>query len=177
MYDFFKTFFPIFSGLTLCESILLLSCTGHHCKSSRITKYGSGFDCDKQNEKMAVLNVASYGPAAVCLEASLWQDYEGGIMTSDIGCSSAFLDMNHCVEVVGYAFTDRSDEENDSAAAGSGSIDKGNKSGSRDDGKREGYWIIKNQWSNYWGMNGYAYLAMGDNTCGVLNDMTQVYME
>lgn len=57
---------------------------------------GSGCDCDDQDEKTAVLNVASYGPAAVCLEASLWQDYEGGIMTSDIGCSSSFLDMNHC---------------------------------------------------------------------------------
>jgi len=26
-------------------------------------------------------------------------------------------------------------------------------------------------------MNGYAYVAMGENTCGILNDMTQVYME
>jgi len=140
---------------------------------------GSGCDCDEQDEKTAVLNVASYGPAAVCLEASLWQDYEGGIMSSDIGCSSSFLDMNHCVEVVGYAFTDGSsgrDEEGEnngnSNDSGSGSNDR---SGSGDD-QREGYWIVKNQWSNYWGMNGYAYVAMGENTCGILNDMTQVYM-
>lgn len=140
---------------------------------------GSGCDCDDQDEKTAVLNVASYGPAAVCLEASLWQDYEGGIMTSDIGCSKSFLDMNHCVEVVGYAFTDDSSNgdgeggSNDNNGSGSGSNDK---SGSGD-GEREGYWIVKNQWSNYWGMNGYAYVAMGENTCGILNDMTQVYME
>lgn len=138
---------------------------------------GSGCDCDDQDEKTAVLNVASYGPAAVCLEASLWQDYEGGIMTSDIGCSSGFLDMNHCVEVVGYAFTDGSsdveggDNNNSRSGSGSGSNDR---NGSR--GRREGYWIVKNQWSNYWGMNGYAYVAMGENTCGILNDMTQVYM-
>lgn len=25
--------------------------------------------------------------------------------------------------------------------------------------------------------SGYAYVSMGDNTCGLLNDMTQVYME
>lgn len=144
---------------------------------------GSGCDCDDQDEKTAVLNVASYGPAAVCLEASLWQDYEGGIMTSDIGCSSSFLDMNHCVEVVGYAFTDGSsggneegDGGNDRSGSGSGSNDRSN-SGSRDGGDREGYWIVKNQWSNYWGMNGYAYVAMGGNTCGILNDMTQVYMD
>jgi C1A family cysteine protease len=88
-------------------------------------------------------------------------------MTSDTGCGSAFLDMNHCVQVVGYAFTTSSNNGDD------GSRDNG---GSRDGGKREGYWIVKNQWSNYWGMNGYAYLAMGENTCGILNDMTQVYM-
>jgi hypothetical protein len=53
----------------------------------------------------------------------------------------------------------------------------GSKSGgSRDDGSREGYWIIRNQWSAYWGYDGYIFVAMGDNTCGVLNDMTQVYM-
>lgn len=39
---------------------------------------GSGCDCNDQDEKKAVLNIASYGPAAVCLEASLWQSYEGG---------------------------------------------------------------------------------------------------
>jgi hypothetical protein len=137
---------------------------------------GSGCDCDNQDEKTAVLNVASYGPAAVCLEASLWQNYEGGIMTSDIGCSSGFLDMNHCVEVVGYAFTDEGSSSNGGGGGGSRD-DKSHKSGSRDSSTREGYWIVKNQWSTYWGMGGYAYLAMGDNTCGILNDMTQVYMK
>jgi hypothetical protein len=136
---------------------------------------GSGCDCDKQNEKTAVLNVASYGPAAVCLEASSWQNYGGGIMTSDIGCSKAFTDMNHCVEVVGYAFTDGSSQGgNDKQGEGSHKSQKSG--GSKDNGQREGYWIVKNQWSNYWGMNGYAYVAMGANTCGILNDMTQVYM-
>jgi len=144
---------------------------------------GSGCDCDEQDEKTAVLNVASYGPAAVCLEASLWQDYEGGIMTSEIGCSSSFLDMNHCVEVVGYAFTDGSSNNDKDGEEGGNSGQSGSGSGSNDrsnsgsrDGQREGYWIVKNQWSNYWGMNGYAYVAMGENTCGILNDMTQVYM-
>eukprot|EP00579_Thalassiosira_antarctica_P009558 CAMPEP_0201910366 /NCGR_PEP_ID=MMETSP0903-20130614/1764_1 /ASSEMBLY_ACC=CAM_ASM_000552 /TAXON_ID=420261 /ORGANISM="Thalassiosira antarctica, Strain CCMP982" /LENGTH=1191 /DNA_ID=CAMNT_0048444987 /DNA_START=94 /DNA_END=3669 /DNA_ORIENTATION=- len=144
---------------------------------------GSGCDCEEQDEKTAVLNVASYGPTAVCLEASLWQDYEGGIMTTAIGCSSSFLDMNHCVQVVGYAFTDGSsggddgDGSNDNGNSGSGSGSNDNKSGSGDDSEREGYWIVKNQWSSYWGMNGYAYVAMGENTCGILNDMTQVYMD
>jgi hypothetical protein len=133
---------------------------------------GSGCDCDKQNEKTAVLNIASYGPSAVCLEASTWSDYSSGIITSASGCGSGFLDMNHCVEVVGYAFTGGSNK-------GSNNEDNNSKSHSgdgEDGGKREGYWIVKNQWSTYWGMGGYAYVAMGENTCGILNDMTQVYM-
>lgn len=85
--------------------------------------------------------------------------------------------MNHCVQAVGYAFTDTDDDDavaDDDDGSGSGSHKSG--SGSRDDGSREGYWIIRNQWSEYWGYNGYIYVAMGENTCGVLNDMTQVYM-
>jgi Papain family cysteine protease len=62
---------------------------------------GSGCNCDNQNEGMAVRNLASYGPATVCLDASTWQDYDGGIITSASGCSAKFLAMNHCVQVVG----------------------------------------------------------------------------
>ena len=131
---------------------------------------GSGCDCEKQDEALAVMNIASYGPATVCLEASTWQDYTGGIITAESGCSAAFLDMNHCVQAVGYAFRSSSDDED------SGDENKESQSGDDED-KREGYWIIRNQWTKYWGMNGYAFVAMGDNTCGVLNDMTQVFIE
>ena len=81
------------------------------------------------------------------------------------------------VEVVGYAFTDGNSDEDDADANNNNNKNSGSgsNSGSKDE-QREGYWIVKNQWSNYWGMSGYAYLAMGDNTCGILNDMTQVYM-
>ena len=122
---------------------------------------GSGCDCDDQNEETAIGNLASYGPAVVCVDASLWQDYNGGIITSEVGCGSTFFDSNHCVQAVGYAFSDESDSD------GEGSQDE----------KRNGYWIIRNQWGSSWGMNGYAYVAMGENTCGVLNDMTQAYLQ
>jgi C1A family cysteine protease len=86
--------------------------------------------------------------------------------------------MNHCVQVVGYAFTDGSgddeDDEDGDNNSGSGSNSGDNASG--DNASREGYWIVRNQWGSYWGMSGYAYVAMGENTCGVLNDMTQAYL-
>ena len=33
--------------------------------------------------------------------------------------------------------------------------------------KKEGYWIVKNQWTPRWGLNGYIYLKIGGNTCGI----------
>lgn len=127
---------------------------------------GSGCQCNKQNEQLAVANIASYSPAVVCVDAALWQDYSGGIMTSAIGCGSEFMDVNHCAQVVGYAYTDGSDSNGEG-----GSHDEGSSSGTR-----TGYWILKNSWTGYWGMHGYAYVAMGENTCGILNDMTQAYL-
>lgn len=137
---------------------------------------GSGCECDNQNEGMAVRNLASYGPATVCLDASVWQDYDGGIITSSSGCSAEFLAMNHCVQVVGYAYNDGGDGDYDWSSQDSGSNSQDSGSGSGDDGSRFGYWIVRNQWSSYWGMSGYAYVAMGENTCGILNDMTQAFL-
>jgi hypothetical protein len=85
--------------------------------------------------------------------------------------------MNHCAQAVGYAFTTSSDNDYDEDDQdGSNDSGSGSNSGSQDDSNREGYWIIRNQWGYNWGMSGYAYVAMGENTCGVLNDMTQAYL-
>jgi len=169
---------------------------------------GDGCDCDEQDEALAIANLASFGPATMCLDASVWMDYDGGIITAESGCSQSFMDMNHCVQVVGYAFLeDENGEYYDDDDNNGSQNSKSNKSGSRDFENREGYFIVRNQWSvslfvfatlkndiyniiiliiycflvqEYWGMNGYAYVAMGNgytNTCGSLNDITQVYFD
>ena len=154
---------------------------------------GSGCSCDSQDENLAVRNVATYGPAVVCVDASDWQDYSGGILSSASGCSADYLDVNHCAQVVGYAFAEAYNGNDENSGDGnSGSGDEQNSGDSQDNKNRnlesgsgsgdnnasyEGYWIVRNSWSEYWGMNGMAYVAMGDNTCGILNDMLQVYMD
>lgn len=132
-------------------------------------------DCDHQNEGYAVRNLATYGPAVVCLDASTWQDYTEGIITSESGCSAGFMDVNHCVQAVGYAYMSDEEYQDEMDGKNSGDRDHNSKDGSRDSAQRKGYWIVRNQWSRYWGMNGYAYVAMGENTCGILNDMMQAY--
>lgn len=145
---------------------------GYGYSTSKCVCYtdGSGCSCDGQDESMAVRNLATYGPAVVCLDAATWQDYTDGIITSESGCSAGFMDVNHCAQAVGYAYMSVDGEE----GGGEGNSHSG--SGDKDDSSnRQGYWIVRNQWSKYWGMNGYAYVAMGDNTCGILNDMMQAY--
>lgn len=135
---------------------------------------GTGCRCDSQNESMAVRNVATYGPAVVCFDASTWQDYQSGIITSASGCSQGFMDVNHCAQIVGYAYAASNGEQGHNSRDNKSHDNKNGNS--RDDaGSRSGYWIVRNQWSTYWGMNGYAYVAMGENTCGILNDMVIAY--
>merc|ERR1719337_4002 len=34
------------------------------------------------------------------------------------------------------------------------------------------YWIVRNSWASTWGIEGYIYLEMDKNTCGLADDAT-----
>jgi C1A family cysteine protease len=44
--------------------------------------------------------LATKGPLSVCVNATPWQDYTSGVMST--GCSSDASSIDHCVQLVGY---------------------------------------------------------------------------
>ena len=84
---------------------------------------------------------------SVCVDASLWDDYTGGVLKAS-ACSANYLDLDHCVQVVGFDSTGP-----------------------------EPYWIVRNSWSTSWGEDGYLRLAIDGNACGVANEATVAVVE
>ncbi|KAH8058627.1 C1 peptidase-like protein [Aureococcus anophagefferens] len=81
-------------------------------------------------------------PLSVCLNAGAWDDYTGGVSEARGGHGAD--DADHCVQLVGY---NKTEPENS-------------------------YWIVRNSWSTSWGEDGYIYLSMDGNACGVANEAT-----
>lgn len=82
-------------------------------------------------------------PVSVCVNAGVWNDYTGGVLTAAACGSMGASDQDHCVMAVGY---------NTSAPTP--------------------YWIVRNSWSSTFGEQGYIYLEMAKNTCGLADDAT-----
>jgi hypothetical protein len=38
------------------------------------------------------------------------------------------------------------------------------------------YWIVRNSWGDQWGNDGYIYLEMGKNTCGLADEASIVQL-
>merc|ERR1712039_256633 len=82
-------------------------------------------------------------PLSVCVNAGTWNDYTGGVLTA-AGCGSMAADaQDHCVMAVGFNATAPTP-----------------------------YWIVRNSWATTWGEDGYIYLEMAENTCGLADDAT-----
>nr|XP_004656921.2 procathepsin L-like [Jaculus jaculus] len=101
-----------------------------------------GFVYVPSNEAALMNAVATVGPisAAINMAFESFQFYTGGIYYEP-GCTDTFV--NHAVLVVGYGFE-----------------------GEESDGNH--YWLIKNSWGRYWGIDGYMKLAKDrNNHCGI----------
>ena len=80
------------------------------------------------------------GPVSILVNANRWDYYQGGVMTAK-ACGSMSDDaLDHGVQLVGFNTI-----------------------------ANPPYWIVRNQWSIDWGMDGYIYLEYGKNTCGLAN--------
>lgn len=84
--------------------------------------------------------IANEGPLSVAVDATTWQHYTGGIMTT----CEAFL-PNHEVLIVGYGSEAPSSNATSSTE----------------------YWIVKNSWSTSWGESGYLRVEAGKNLCQI----------
>lgn len=56
--------------------------------------------CPSQDEATLLKNLGAVGPSSICVDASSWSGYQGGIYSS--GCSHAYTALDHCVQLVGY---------------------------------------------------------------------------
>jgi len=89
-------------------------------------------DSSTEIETAMMSHIVSTGPLSICVVAWEWASYESGILSS---CDSDVDDVDHCVQLVGY-------EAATTSARGS----------------TDAYWIIRNSWGEYWGVEGYLYL-------------------
>merc|ERR1719145_167100 len=82
-------------------------------------------------------------PLSVCVNAGVWNDYTGGVLTSAACGPMGAQYQDHCVMAVGFNTTASTP-----------------------------YWIVRNSWATTWGDQGYIYLEMAENTCGLADDAT-----
>ena len=82
-------------------------------------------------------------PLSVCVNAGAWNDYVGGVMSSAACGPMGAMYQDHCVMATGFNVTAPTP-----------------------------YWIVRNSWASTWGEDGYVYLEMAKNTCGLADDAT-----
>jgi len=82
-------------------------------------------------------------PVSVCVNAGVWDDYTGGVLTSSACGSMGANGQDHCVMATGFNTTAPTP-----------------------------YWIVRNSWSSTWGEKGYVYLEYSENTCGLADGAT-----
>jgi hypothetical protein len=87
-------------------------------------------------------------PMSVCVDATLWQTYQSGVITKADNCGTS---IDHAVQAVGI-----------------GGVDRNGKATSR----TGAYWIVRNSWAADWGEEGFVFVQTGGNVCGITAEAT-----
>jgi len=95
-----------------------------------------------KDETTLQANLLAWGPLSICVDATTWQTYRSGVISSKQCCPGS-CSLDHCVQLVGYNTT-----------------------------ASPAHWIVRNSWGVGWGVSGYIYLEMGGNTCALTNHAT-----
>lgn len=94
------------------------------------------------------LALFKHGPVSVAIDASqrTFSFYSDGVYYEP-NCKNDMDGLDHAVLAIGY-------------------------------GELNGqfYWLIKNSWSSYWGLQGFVLMSAKDNNCGVMTAATYVIM-
>eukprot|EP00931_Biecheleriopsis_adriatica_P005729 TRINITY_DN107207_c0_g1_i1.p1 TRINITY_DN107207_c0_g1~~TRINITY_DN107207_c0_g1_i1.p1 ORF type:complete len:395 (+),score=100.80 TRINITY_DN107207_c0_g1_i1:81-1265(+) len=112
--------------------------TGYHYAVEPCTQGA----CTNQNLK-GLAAALEESPISVCVNAGVWNDYTGGVLTAEACGPMGAAYQDHCVMAVGFNST-----------------------------APKPYWIVRNSWASTWGEGGYIYLEMAKNTCGLADDAT-----
>jgi hypothetical protein len=99
-----------------------------------------GTTCEDQDLDGMAFALAEIGPLSIAVNSKSWMYYRGGVMTREACGGITNDDMDHAAQLVGFNRT-----------------------------APVPYWIVRNTWNTQWGENGYIYLEMANNTCGLAN--------
>jgi len=96
-----------------------------------------------KNETEMVEKLYTLGPLSICVDATSWQYYVGGIVEHLCGTS-----LDHCVMITGYG------QKTDWL------------------GYNVPIWYIRNSWGSDWGEDGYIWVMRNEDLCGVADEVT-----
>jgi cathepsin F len=102
-----------------------------------------GYITKTDNETAMMAFTYTTGPPSVCVDASTWSSYTGGIIGKDSSCGRA---IDHCVQIVGW---------------------------SKDAVSGIPYWIVRNSWGADWGpYGGFLHVEIGYDVCAIGQEVT-----
>lgn len=96
--------YPYVSGSTGSDGTCKYNASAVEVKLSGFTYATPAcFDsCKSQDEQTLLNNLVSNGPVSICVYASSWQFYSGGVFSDISQCPTSYTSLNHCVQLVGY---------------------------------------------------------------------------